>query len=308
MAKNKRWGKKFIDNRDWKIVNENLVVRGEFLLDMEWVKSWDKELQQMNGGKRGAPFEFPESLIKLQALWGQWVDYRGLKGITIKLYEHSLIPRYNDFSTIQRRVTKMEVDFELPKEGNISVSTDGSGMKAGNSGEYRERLYGKGRKKYIKVIISADPIKKKLLDCDVFIEGEGDSEPEVALSHLERLTELGFDINKFFGDSAFDTLDLFNFLAKHYIESAIKPRTLATCNKPESLARKKEVEEFKKKGYKKWAKAKKYGQRWTGTEGIFSGVKRKFGENVRSTKIENMLKEVKRKFWAYEQMKNYAMV
>ena len=35
MAKNKRWGKKFIDNRDWKEVNENLVVRGEFLLDME---------------------------------------------------------------------------------------------------------------------------------------------------------------------------------------------------------------------------------------------------------------------------------
>ena len=307
MVKNERWGKEFIDIRDWKVVNENLVVRGEFLLDMGWVKSWDNELQQMNGGKRGAPFEFPESLIRLQAVWGQWVDYRGLKGITKKLCEHGLIPKYNDFSTIQRRVTKMEVEFELPKEGNVSVSTDGSGMKAGNSGEYRERLYGKGRKKSIKVIISADPIKKKLLDCEVFIEGEGDSEPEVALSHLERLIELGFNINKFWGDGAFDTLDLFNFLAKHYIESAIKPRTFTTCDKPESQARKKEVEEFNKKGYKKWAKEKEYGRRWTGTEGIFSGVKRKFGENVRSTKIDNMLKEVKRKFWAYEQMQNYAM-
>ncbi len=306
MEKNGRWGKKFIDKRDWKMVNENLVLRGEFLLDLEWVKSWGKELGQMNEGKRGTPFEFPESLIKLQAVWGQWVDYRGLKGITKKLYERDLIPKYNDFSTIQRRVTKTEVEFELPKERNISVSTDGTGMKASNSGEYKERLYGKGRKKYIKVIISADPFKKKLLDCDVSIEGEGNSEPKVALSHLERLLDLGFNIDKFFGDGAFDTLDLFNFLAKHHIKSAIKPRTPFTCDKPDSLARKKEVEEVNKKGYKKWAEDKKYGQRWTGTEGIFSAVKRKFGEHVRSTKINNMLKEAKRKFWVYEQMKNYA--
>lgn len=307
MAKNKRWGKKFKDKRDWKVVNNNLVVRGEFLLDLDWVKSWDKELERMNDDKRGAPFQFPESLIKLQAVWGQWVDYRGLKGITKKLYEYGLIPKYNDYTTIYRRVTKLDADFELPKEGNISVSTDGTGMKAGNGGEYKERLYGKERKKYIKVVISADPLKRKLLDCEVSIEGEGNSEPEIALCHLERLIELGFDIDKFWGDGSFDTLDLFNFLAKHHIESVIKPRTFTTCDKPESLARKKEVDEFNKKGYKRWAKQKKYGQRWTGTEGIFSAVKTKFGERVRSRKIENMLKEVKRKFWAYEQMKNYAM-
>ena len=36
--KGKRWGKKREDKRDWKKYNEELVVRGEFLLDLDWVK------------------------------------------------------------------------------------------------------------------------------------------------------------------------------------------------------------------------------------------------------------------------------
>ena len=57
-------------------------------------------------------------------------------------------------------------------------------------------------------------------------------------------------------------------------------------------------------GYKEWAKHKGYGMRWVATEGIFSAVKRIFGENVRSHKAENAYKEAKMKFWAYQQLKN----
>lgn len=292
--------------QEWEIVNENLVVRGEFLLDVEWVKDWGQELRKMNEGKKGSPFKFPESLIKLQAVWSQWIDYRGLEGVTRKLCGYGLIPEYNDFSTICRRINKMNVSFELPKDGNISVSTDGSGMKAGNSGEYMERLYGSERKKFIKVTISADPNKKKLLDCDVSLEGEGESESRIAVSHVKKLIDLGFKIDWFYGDSAFDLLDLFNLLDANKANIAIKPRTLSTCDKEESLIRKREVENYKKKGHKKWVKEKNYGRRWTGTEGIFSAVKRKYGEKVRARKIENMLEEVRRKFWAYEQIRAYA--
>ncbi len=58
--------------------------------------------------------------------------------------------------------------------------------------------------------------------------------------------------------------------------------------------------------FAKWAREREYGLRWNGTEGIFSAVKRKFGEKTRSHKIENALSEVKRKFWAYDTMKAYA--
>ena len=54
--------------RIWKVVNEKLVVRGEFLLDLDWIMSWSNELKDMNDGKKGHPYEFPESLIKFQAV------------------------------------------------------------------------------------------------------------------------------------------------------------------------------------------------------------------------------------------------
>lgn len=45
--------------------------------------------------------------------------------------------------------------------------------------------------------------------------------------------------------------------------------------------------------------------RWVASEGIFS-VKRIFGENVGSYKVENAYKEARMKFWAYQQLRNLA--
>ena len=119
MTKNMRWGNEFVDSRDWKIENEKYVLRGEFLLDLDWIKSWDSELVLMNTNKRGAPFEFPESLIKFQAVLSQWINFRGLEGMTRKLWEYTNLPKFNDFSTINRRVNKIQSIFELQKNSNI---------------------------------------------------------------------------------------------------------------------------------------------------------------------------------------------
>lgn len=300
-----RWGKKFVDKRDWKAYNEELVKRGEFYLDLKWVKNWAKELEKMNKGKRGSPFEFPESLIKLQGAWNQWIDFRGIEGITRQLVKFGQLPEYNDYTCIFRRVTKTKTDFELPVDKDVFVACDGTGMTMVSGGAYRERTYGKKRKKYIKVVITADPIRRKLLHCEVSIEGEGDSEPEAALKHIRKLKGKGKDIKKFWGDGGLDERDLINELAGDGTEIAIKPRTKATSDDPRSANRKKLVEEHNRLGYKEWARQKEYGMRWVGTEGIFSAVKRKFGECLRSKKIENMCGEARRKFWAYDLIQQY---
>ena len=308
MVKRERWGKKFEDKRDWKIENEKYVVRGEFLFDLDYVKSWDKELEAMNEGKRGAPFQFPESFIEWLAVLSQWISNRGLQGVTRRFQLFGLIPKEADYSTISIRVNKIDTSFELPKEGNISVSTDGSGMKMSNRGDYKETKYGDGKKKFLKVTISADPYKKKLLDIDVSVDGEGESEPQVAMSHLEALIGLGYDIDRFFGDGSFDVHDLFDLLCQYTIQSSIKIRKNASID-PEgtgSWKRKQEVLNYRKKKYKKWAEEKEYGRRWTGTEGMFSAVKGMFGEETRSKNIDNMIHEVKRKFWAYDKISQYA--
>ena len=302
----KRWDKKKKYPRDWKAYNEELVRRGTFYLDFEWVKNWKKELAEMNKNKVGAPYQFPESLIELQAVWHQLVNYRGVEGVTRAVVEAGNLPQYNDFSTINRRVNKMNTKITLPEKCDIYASTDGTGTKLNMSGEYFEEKYGDGRKKFIKVVITANPITKDLLKVDASLDGEELSEPQVAMTHMAELEAEGSNIIKFWGDGSFDVHELFDFLDYYNIESAVKIGKDAIIDPGGSVRRNIEVAKFQELGYDEWAKEKEYGKRWLGTEGIISAVKRCFGERVRSKKEENMIKEAKRKFWAYEKIRVYA--
>jgi len=58
---------------------------------------------------------------------------------------------------------------------------------------------------------------------------------------------------------------------------------------------------------KKWRKSVKHGLWWPITEGIFSSVKRKFGENTVSRKKENLIAEATQRFWAYDVICSYAL-
>lgn len=304
----KRWGKKVTYIRNWRKVNGELVKRGEFYLDFDWVQNWDKELVKMNEGKVGAPYEFPHSLIRLQAFWGQFLNYRACQGITQQLQLFNIIPNYNDYTTIWRRVTVFDEPLPKPKGKEISASTDGTGIKMNMTGEYFQEMYGDGkRKKYIKVTITADPFEKDLLKVEVSIEGEGLSEPEVAEKHMGELIEECHTIKAFYMDGAGDTHQLHDFCDQHNIEPVIKIRENAVVDPGGgSWRRAQEVEWYCKWGYKKWAEIKHYGRRWTGTEGIISAVKVMFGDRVRSKQLVNMCEEAKRRFWCYAVLKRYA--
>ena len=304
--KGKRWGKKREDKRDWRKYNEELVVRGRFLLDVDWVKSWEQELKEMNKGKRGRPYEFPESLIKLQAVWNLYVGVRGVEGITRALVVCAQLPEFDDYSTINRRIRKLDLRFDLPKNGFCSVSTDGTGMKMHHAGEYRQIKYGERKRRWIEVVISANPLTKDLLDVEVNLDGEGIGEPGIAMQHLNNLWDNGIIVDKFWGDGKYDVIELFNLLEQHGTESAIPPRDNASDNANGSMRRAREVAEYKSKIWDDWARDKQYGKRWLGTEGIISSVKGIFGEHTRAKTTETTCLEAKRKFWAYETMRKYA--
>jgi hypothetical protein len=50
---------------DWPSYNESLVRRGQVLLDVDVLDRWDQELFQMNRGKIGEPYCYPDSFIQL---------------------------------------------------------------------------------------------------------------------------------------------------------------------------------------------------------------------------------------------------
>ena len=47
----------------WSEYNESLVRRGEIWLCFYVIDNWDKELEEMNKGKTGEPFHYPETFV-----------------------------------------------------------------------------------------------------------------------------------------------------------------------------------------------------------------------------------------------------
>ena len=305
-----RWGSKFVDKRDWKRYNEQLVIRGEFYLDLSFMDGWNDELANANRSKKGGQFKFPASMMKWLTVWKQIVDYRGLEGITRKLFYMHLIPRYPDFSTVWTRIHSSEPEISLPQFNETEIATDGTGLKTKNAGEYRIMKYGDPdakRKKHLVVVITAEVKHKKLLCVEVRIEGKGYTEASIALQHISSITEKGITIKRFYGDGAYDQSSVFNKLHSIGAKPVVKIRKNASADwyKKGSKHRNREVREYKNLGYERWSSLNHYGMRWPGTEGIFSAVKRKFGENTVSRSEEGLLAEGYQRFWAYDEIKEY---
>ncbi|VUT23774.1 MAG: Transposase DDE domain protein [Candidatus Methanolliviera sp. GoM_asphalt] len=298
------------EKRNWSEYNEELVVRGEFYLDLGFVNNWNDELFEMNRGKKGGQYRFPDSFISwrscLEAM--DRLSWSLDEGIARSLAKMGFIPEYNDYTTIWHRVHDMVPEITLPTEKDLEVATDGSGLKTNNAGEYRVFKYGeKTKKKHLVVVITADIKQKKLLKVEAQIEGEGESEPKIAEKHLEELKKDGVTVKKFYGDGAFDTNALFEYLEESKIESAIKIRKNASTCCRGSKRRREEIREYLRLGYNKWSNKKRYGMRWVATEGIFSAVKRKFGEKTVSRSKNGLIAEAIQRFWNYDLLRAYGM-
>jgi len=301
--KRKRWGKKFIDKRDWPVVNEQYVKRGEIWLDFDWVKGWDDELEMMNANKIGRPYQFPKSMIEFQAaLYTRVGNYRGVKGVTRRLVELCELRKYNDFSTINRRVNALDYRLALPQSDHVVLYSDGSGFQAIEGGEYLREKYGKKNRKFIQIIILGDAKTNEPVSFEVNIIQE--SEPESAQRQMEALQKQGVIIDAFGGDGAFDKIELWKWLEEQGIEPIIKTDENARDD-GESAERNKNVKEKRRLGYKKWARRHKYGPRWPPTEGIFSAVKRIFGEQIHAKSEKGMLAQASCKIWMYQRLKRY---
>ena len=299
----KRWGKKFIDKRDWHVYNEQLVRRGEYLFSLDWVDGWNDELATMNAGKRGAPYQFPKSLIELQALWhAKHIDYRMIEGMTRELCKLGQLPEYNNYSTVDRRVNQLEFVLEPPQGDSTVVFSDGTGMQAVAGGEYLREKYGKKNRRWVQIIMLGDAKHHEPVSFEINIIQE--SEAESTERQLAQLLRQGTNITTAGGDGSMDSMNLWNFCANQGLTSIIKPDKNARTDTNSEL-RNALVKQRNKLGYKQWARKNNYGQRWPATEGIYSAIKRIFGEQLSATSEIGMFKEASCKIWAYQKIKRY---
>ncbi|MBI4981496.1 IS5 family transposase [Candidatus Woesearchaeota archaeon] len=301
MAKT-RWGDSYFDKRDWKTYTEQLVKRGEFFLDLDVIESWEEELYRMNLGKIGAPYQFPNSLIELQAVWhAKRIPCRMIEGMTRRLAEFGKVPNYNDYTTANRRINKLACQLVVPTGNNLTLFSDGTGLQVVESGEYLREKYGKKNRRWVQVVILGDPETKEPVSFEVnLIQG---SELDSAKRQLAEL-KLKKNISYFGGDGTYDEIALWNWLVYNRIEPIIKPDRNAIVPSG-SRERDKNVKERNDLGYDLWAREHGYGDRWPATEGIFSAVKRIFGEQIHAISERGIIQEAKIKFWAYQRIKRY---
>lgn len=101
----------------------------------------------------------------------------------------------------------------------------------------------------------------------------------------------GTSVKSMLGDGACDRNHCFNELEKREIWSGIMTRINASRRSSGSPNR---AEYFRKRDdldeYKPWAEIVNYGMRWK-VEGLFSSIKRIFGESVRASSREGMFRE-----------------
>lgn len=303
MMKMKRWGNTFFDRRDWSVCNERLVKRGEYFFDLDFALNWKRELESMNLGKRGAPYVFPNSLIEfLAVLHAKGFPFRLLEGVCRKLVSKDFLPEFADYSTINRRINQLACQLVLSKKDFATVFSDGTSLQVIEGGEYLREKYGKKNRRWVQVVILGDPDTKEPVSFEVNIIQE--SELDSAKRQLAELLRKKNRIHSFGGDGSYDEIALWNQLVYQGIEPIIKPDKNAVIPSG-SRERDRQVEERNLLGYDLWAREHGYGYRWPATEGIFSAVKRIFGEKIHAKTELGMIQQAKIKFWAYQKIKRY---
>lgn len=291
MANQKRWGKKFKDKRHWREIDEKYIKRGEFAVNPRFLETWNEEIQELNKRKVGEPYLYPASMIEFMGyLHEKGFNYRECEGFMKSLSKNH---RYTfpviNFSQFYRRLNQMDFDFELT-ERNMVCGIDGTGEKTSQGGEWRKEKHG-GIKDWIKITILGNSDGEIV---DVRIGNSKQNEKSAARGLVRQHHK---NINVLQGDGAHENKAMFDLCEQYDLDTSIKIRKNAQTKARGSPRRRKEVIEYQKLGYKKWAKKKYYGLRWKSTEGVFSAKKRVFGETVRAKKKRRAYKEVRRKYW-----------
>lgn len=184
---------------------------------------------------------------------------------------------------------------------DVVVAMDSTGIKVFNKGEWMREKW-KIRRGWIKVHAMIDVETNQILGLEVTDESVQDDHMFESLIDQTTKHSDKISVQQVLGDGAYDRNHIFNYLEKHAMHSGIKTRTNATRRSQGSAFRAESVQERDDLGgYRKWADMVGYGMRWK-VEGLFSSVKRIFGESVRASSKKGMLQEAMMKFNCYNML------
>lgn len=294
-------------NKSWHDYNESLVERGRVLIDVSFLKSANDEIKKMNKGKVGAPFQYPYSYIEFVAFLkvGFKIPYRTVQGIVRGLSEYLRIEEMH-FTHIRRSILKIKpsvrnLGFEGEEDDKpITLIVDASGLTISKKGDYIEDKWIREKKEFVKLHIAVDEKSKKVIS---FRITKGNVHDSKKFGPLVKESAKRHDIDKVYGDKAYDNRKNFNILDDMNAEPAISIRKNASTSSKGCPLRRDEVFLVKKLGYEGWKQLKDTGRRWI-AEIVFSSIKRVLGEDLLSKKFSAQKVEAGLKVMLYNQFMN----
>lgn len=163
----------------WEEINAKYVRQGELLLEPELLKDWRREVTDMNGGKEGRPFRYPESFITFVGI-AQTVFHlpnRQAEGFFRALSKYVGIEA-PDHTTIGRRISKLDlrIDEHLIRSNELVViALDSSGVEVTNREDWIRNPYCVDRRGWLKLHVAVDTRSKQILSMEVTEEDAYDT-------------------------------------------------------------------------------------------------------------------------------------
>jgi len=251
---------------NWSSYNKSLVGRGDITL---WIEESSISTWYYEGpDQRGSQFVYSdnciETLLGLKAVFK--LPYRQIEGFSksiIKLMGFEVeVPCYTQ---ICRRSKELEIDIEVPKSKTpIYVVVDSTGLKVYGEGEWKTRKHGiSKRRTWRKLHLGVDE-KTGFIHAQVLTENsKGDGDAQQVKSLLEQIES---PIDKFSGDGAYDTYEIWTLLKDSGIEGIIPPQENAVYWVDEheellDLDRNKVLEKIESTSRKEWKKTSAYHRR-----------------------------------------------
>ncbi len=128
----------------------------------------------MDKGKIGEPFHYSNTFLLLLLCYAKvyfHLPYRQTEGIVRGHIKGKLLPSIPDFSTINRRINRLNIKINNGKQSKeekelcdyIIIAIDSTGIKVSNRGQWMNKKWNIRRKGYLKIHVAVNVKTKKIL-------------------------------------------------------------------------------------------------------------------------------------------------
>lgn len=282
---------------NWSSYNKSLVRRGNISIwiEEEAISNWYYEGPSQKGGQYEYSDTCIECLLGLKVVFS--LAYRQLEGFACSIISlmgfEVQVPVY---SQICRRASSVDIDLAVPKSKvPLFIVIDSTGLKVYGEGEWKTRKHGiSKRRKWRKLHLGVDE-KTGMIHAQILTgNGKGDGDAQQVEDMLEQVES---PIDKFSGDGAYDTYDIWELLKKNKIQGIIPPQENAVYWLDENeelldLDRNHILEHIERQSRKEWKEKSGYHRRSLSETAMFR-FKTIFGPTLYSRDFKKQKTEAK---------------